>query len=101
MTTTNVAAKKKKNHTIWIQLRSVVVHQYRLILQSIIPQTERVQIIEAIRTVDLVICPCPLVVTQDFMDTHGIDLVVHGHANDADAKRQEVFFEIPMQMGKF
>jgi hypothetical protein len=35
------------------------------------------------------------------MEEYGIDLVVHGFANDADANRQEEFFEIPMKLGKF
>eukprot|EP00521_Asterionellopsis_glacialis_P010177 CAMPEP_0195303040 /NCGR_PEP_ID=MMETSP0707-20130614/32149_1 /TAXON_ID=33640 /ORGANISM="Asterionellopsis glacialis, Strain CCMP134" /LENGTH=400 /DNA_ID=CAMNT_0040366473 /DNA_START=9 /DNA_END=1211 /DNA_ORIENTATION=+ len=35
------------------------------------------------------------------MNERGIDLVVHGFANDADAERQSEFFEIPIQMGKF
>jgi hypothetical protein len=41
-----------------------------------------------------VVCPCPLVVTEEFMSKHGIDLVVHGFANDADADRQNAFFEL-------
>lgn len=47
------------------------------------------------------ICPCPLIVTEAFLKEHNIDLVVHGFANDADAKRQEEFFAIPMKLGKF
>jgi hypothetical protein len=35
------------------------------------------------------------------MKEQGIDLVVHGFASDADAKRQHVFFEYPIKMGKF
>jgi hypothetical protein len=46
-----------------------------------------------------VICPCPLIVTEAFMDDLGIDLVVHGFANDADAARQREFFEIPINLG--
>eukprot|EP00536_Pseudo-nitzschia_multiseries_P000776 jgi/Psemu1/179419/e_gw1.9.175.1 len=46
--------------------------------QPIVPQDERVAIVSALREVDQVVCPCPLVVTKEFMDTHEIDLVVHG-----------------------
>jgi hypothetical protein len=35
------------------------------------------------------------------MKEHQIDLVVHGFANDADAERQNEFFDIPMKLGKF
>ena len=67
----------------------------------VINQDERVTIISSLQEVDFIVCPCPLVVTEEFMAELGIDLVVHGFANDDDAKRQEVFFEIPMKMGKF
>ena len=67
----------------------------------IICERERIAIIAALREVDAIVCPCPLVVTEEFMDKAGIDLVVHGFANDDDAKRQEVFFEPPMRLNKF
>ena len=67
----------------------------------IMDQEERTAIISALRVVDKVICPCPLVVTEDFMNEHEIDLVVHGFASEADAARQKEFFQIPMTLGKF
>ena len=69
--------------------------------EPIIAESERVAIISAIKGVDFVICPCPLVVTEDFMDDHNIDLVVHGFSSEADAERQRVFFETPIRLGKF
>ena len=67
----------------------------------IVPEKERVAIIDALGIVDKVVCPCPLIVTQSFMDKYSIDLVVHGFANDNDAERQREFFEVPMKQGKF
>jgi cytidyltransferase-like protein len=67
----------------------------------VVPESERTAIVRALREVDGVICPCPLIVTQEFIQAQGIDLVVHGFANDEDARRQEEFFAIPMQAGKF
>jgi cytidyltransferase-like protein len=67
----------------------------------VVCQNDRVAVIEAIRYVDRVICPCPLQVTAEFLDQYQIDLVVHGFANDDDAKRQRSFFQIPIQLGKF
>jgi cytidyltransferase-like protein len=69
--------------------------------QPIVPETERCAIIHSLKEVDEVVCPCPLVVTEEFMSKHDIDLVVHGFANDADANRQKEFFEVPMKAGKF
>jgi len=67
----------------------------------IISEANRVAVVEALREVDAVICPCPLVVTEAFMTQHRIDLVVHGFANDADAARQQEFFATPIALGKF
>lgn len=67
----------------------------------IINQIERTQIVSSLQEVDCIVCPCPLVVTEKFMDELGIDLVVHGFANEEDAKRQADFFHIPMKLGKF
>jgi cytidyltransferase-like protein len=67
----------------------------------IVQQDDRVAVVAALGVVDEVICPCPLIVTESFMHQHGIDLVVHGFANDDDAAKQEEFFRIPVQLGKF
>ena len=64
-------------------------------------QEERVALIQACRYVDHVVCPCPLIVTREFMEAHDIDLVVHGFASPQDAARQHEFFAIPMELGKF
>lgn len=69
--------------------------------RPVIPQEERVAIVQAIQGVDKVICPCPLVVTQEFMEEHSIDLVVHGFLDEADAERQREFFAEPMRLQKF
>ena len=69
--------------------------------RPVISQSDRRAIVAAMRDVDEVVCPCPLVVTETFMEHHGIDFVVHGFANDEDAARQSKFFEFPMRMGKF
>jgi cytidyltransferase-like protein len=67
----------------------------------VIPETHRVAIMTALKGVDEVVCPCPLVVTEDFMKDKGIDLVVHGYASDADAEKQFKFFAVPMTTGRF
>lgn len=69
--------------------------------EPIIKESERFAIVSAIKGVAYVVCPCPLIVTEEFMNEHGIDLVVHGFSSDEDAERQKVFFEAPMRCGKF
>eukprot|EP00603_Paraphysomonas_imperforata_P009801 CAMPEP_0114477076 /NCGR_PEP_ID=MMETSP0104-20121206/15141_1 /TAXON_ID=37642 ORGANISM="Paraphysomonas imperforata, Strain PA2" /NCGR_SAMPLE_ID=MMETSP0104 /ASSEMBLY_ACC=CAM_ASM_000202 /LENGTH=907 /DNA_ID=CAMNT_0001651941 /DNA_START=12 /DNA_END=2735 /DNA_ORIENTATION=+ len=67
----------------------------------IISEANRVAIVEALREVDQVVCPCPLIITEQVMVDLGIDLVVHGFASDADAAKQEEFFALPMKTGRF
>ena len=67
----------------------------------VIHEGHRVAIIAALKGVDEVVCPCPLVVTEAFMAAKGIDLVVHGFASDADAEKQGNFFAAPKAMGRF
>jgi len=69
--------------------------------KPIMSQADRTAIVEALKAVDEVVCPCPLVVTEEFMREKGIDLVVHGFANPGDKERQREFFHIAMDQGKF
>lgn len=69
--------------------------------RPIIPQDERCAIVAALAEVDEIICPCPLIVTEEFMAEHEIDLVVHGFVDDSDAESQADFFAYPMQTGRF
>lgn len=69
--------------------------------RPIISEADRATVVGAIRGVDQVICPCPLAVTDEFMDAYGIDLVVHCFADRADLERQKAFFEAPIRRGAF
>lgn len=61
----------------------------------IISQDNRIAVVKAIKGVDKVICPCPLIVTNEFMDEHQIDLVVHGYRNEEDAQNQGQCIDYP------
>eukprot|EP00547_Thalassionema_nitzschioides_P017179 CAMPEP_0194239666 /NCGR_PEP_ID=MMETSP0158-20130606/6064_1 /TAXON_ID=33649 /ORGANISM="Thalassionema nitzschioides, Strain L26-B" /LENGTH=226 /DNA_ID=CAMNT_0038974189 /DNA_START=135 /DNA_END=812 /DNA_ORIENTATION=+ len=52
----------------------------------IINQYERATIMASISGISSVICPCPLVVTAEFIEEHSIDLVVHGFSDKDDLK---------------
>jgi cytidyltransferase-like protein len=58
----------------------------------LIPELDRILIVEQIKYVDEVVFPAPLVITTDFLDSHKIDIVVHGFANDNDRQIQAPFF---------
>mmetsp|Transcript_6444 Transcript_6444/g.12933 ORF Transcript_6444/g.12933 Transcript_6444/m.12933 type:complete len:885 (-) Transcript_6444:27-2681(-) len=69
--------------------------------RPIICESERTAIIKSLKVVDDVVCPCPLVVTKEFMEEWGVDLVVHGFADPRDKERQREFFQYTMDEGKF
>ncbi|MFF7173003.1 adenylyltransferase/cytidyltransferase family protein [Streptomyces pseudovenezuelae] len=58
--------------------------------RPIMTLAERVVVIEACRYVDVVLPGAPYRVTNEFLDRHGIDVVVHGDDLTADALK-EVF----------
>ena len=65
-------------------------------------QADRTAIVKSLKVVDDVVCPCPLLVTEKFMRDGGIDLVIHGFANQKDKDRQmKEFFRVAMEQGKF
>ena len=62
------------------------VAQYKRI--PVINQKERYEIVKACRYVDEVIEGAPLVITEDFLTTNKIDLVIHGDDVTEEIKRQ-------------
>lgn len=62
----------------------------------IIKHRDRVDIIESCRYVDEVIAPAPLIITENFINQHNINLVIHG--SDRSKAIQEAH-EIPMKLG--
>lgn len=70
--------------------------------RPIISQDDRARLVQALPQVHRVVCPCPLVVSREFMEEHNIDLVVHGFANPMDATKQlKEFFQYPVETGRF
>jgi cytidyltransferase-like protein len=58
---------------------------------------ERVRVVEACRHVDRVVPDAPLELTRDYIELHGIDLVVHG--DDLSVQALERMFGVPRRMG--
>lgn len=59
----------------------------------VIAESDRAEIIRNIKCVDEVIVSCPLTLTNQFLDEHDIDLVVHGFSNEQDKLKQLDFFK--------
>jgi len=69
--------------------------------KPIINEEDRTEIIKSIKYVDNIICPCPLVVTMDFIKNNNIDIVVHGFVSDEDRNKQKDFFKEIDENGYF
>jgi len=65
----------------------------------IISQEQRTKVIASCRYVDKVISPCPLVITEEFMNEYNIDIVVHAH--DEGDTDYDFIYSIPIKLGKF
>lgn len=62
---------------------------------------QRTEIINSLKYVDYVISPAPLVVSKDFIKENGIDIVVHGFADDEDYDKQKHMHKELIDMGIF
>jgi len=59
----------------------------------IMNENERFKIISAMSLVDEVIFPAPLHVSNEFLERHNIDIVLHGFSNQEDFEKQKEFFK--------
>ena len=66
----------------------------------ILTMDERVKIIESCKYVDLVIKDAPLIITEDYLNEHRIDMVFHAHSLKNESIYKEMY-KIPSSLSKF
>jgi cytidyltransferase-like protein len=66
---------------------------------SVCTMEERVGVVEACKFVDQVLRDAPLRVTEEFMDEHAIDFVIHG-TETPEAERQAMY-DVPIGRGRY
>lgn len=64
-------------------------------------EAQRSLVLGSLGCVSSVICPCPLVMTEEFIKQHRIDAVYHAFGSAADRQKQAVLFAAPIGMGIF
>lgn len=69
--------------------------------QPIYSEDDRYTIISNLKCVDKIVKDAPLIITKEFLDKHKIDYVVHGFSNPGDSNKQDDFFKVPKELGKF
>lgn len=62
--------------------------------------SERVEVVKACKYVDDVIPNAPVNITEEYLEKHNIDLVIHAHF-ESENSRYEKMYEIPSKLNKF
>lgn len=66
----------------FVQVGDAIAEPYKR--KPIICEQDRATIVRAIRWVDEVVVPSPLVITEEYVKEHRIDLIVHGFCDERD-----------------
>jgi len=66
----------------------------------ILNMDERIEVIKSCKYVSSIIPNAPLIITQEYLDKHNIDMVFHAHLLEDDLKYNKMY-EIPLKLGKF
>lgn len=69
--------------------------------EPIYQEDDRYEIIRNIRFVDEIVPVAPLIITEEFINEHKIDYVVHSFSNPSDANKQDDFFKVPIEKNIF
>lgn len=68
--------------------------------KPMVNEKKRLQIVNSCVYIDEAFITDVLIMTEEFLNKHNIDFVVHGFTPE-DRKKQQSFFEIPIKLGKF
>jgi cytidyltransferase-like protein len=63
-------------------------------------ENQRLSLVYSCKYVDKVTIDYPVIMTEEFMAVHKIDLVVHAFSNMSDYTKQLQFFEVPVRLNK-
>ena len=63
-------------------------------------ENQRLSLVYSCKYVDKVTIDYPVIMTEEFMVDHKIDLVVHAFSNMSDYAKQLQFFEVPVRLNK-
>jgi len=90
-------AKQFGDHLIVGIHSDEVVKEYKR--SPVMTMKERMDTVSSCRYVDEVVANAPLIIDQEWLNTHRIDLVVHG--DDFSEEREQLYYKIPIDLGIF
>jgi len=69
--------------------------------QPIFNERKRLQLVESCKYVDEVTLDYPSIMTEEFINTNNIDLIIHAFSDKNDFENQNKFFLVPIKLNKF
>jgi len=69
--------------------------------KPIICEENRKAMLDSCIYVDKVVQNAPLIINKEFIIENNIDLVVHSYSDSNDEDKQDIFFKIPRELGKY
>ena len=66
----------------------------------IFSEDKRISFVDSCKYVDKTTLDYPVIMTEEFITKHNIDLVVHAFSNVADYEKQFKYFEVPIRLNK-
>jgi|TARA_Y100000389_G_C17108629_1_gene339555 choline-phosphate cytidylyltransferase len=69
--------------------------------KPIICEENRKTMLDSCIYIDKVISNVPLIINKEFIIENKIDLVVHSYSDNNDENKQDNFFKIPKELGKY
>ena len=90
-------ARQYGNHLIVGIHSDEVVKEYKR--SPVMTMEERVETVSSCRYVDEVVANAPLVIDEEWLNAHRIDLVVHG--DDFSEELEQLCYKVPIDLGIF
>ena len=90
-------AKQLGDHLIVGIHSDEVVKEYKR--SPVMTMEERVETVSSCRYVDEVVANAPLVIDEEWLNAHRIDLVVHG--DDFSEELEQLCYKVPIDLGIF
>ena len=63
-------------------------------------EKKRLRLVGSCKYVDEVTLDYPGIMTEEFINNHNIDLIVHAFSNINDIEKQKIYFEVPIRLNK-
>ena len=68
--------------------------------KPIFNEDKRISLVDSCKYVDETMIDYPAIMTEEFINEHQIDLIIHAFSNESDLEKQKKYFEVPIRLNK-